>query len=237
MCAVPALVMIAASGRAIDPSNAISPAALMPISTIAVRCSGSRRSKVRGTPQWLLRFPTVFSVGLRVESAADSAPWSWSSRAAGETDQHAVPRIRCRRASFCSASVTSSTTTRVPALTPGPVRVSDARAQRRGGAAREGLRQEHVPVDAASRKRHEQLARRQRAAVDRRALDPALEQRFARARLARHLADHEIALGHAGQAPQREGRQGRRHHRPPPPRRSSAATARSSKGSTRSPIV
>src|SRR5258705_330742 len=69
-CALPALVMSAAPGSPSPASIAISPAWLVPSSTAAARCPGVRRSRVTGTPQWLLRLPSVLSTGPAVASTA-----------------------------------------------------------------------------------------------------------------------------------------------------------------------
>ena len=53
-------------------SSAISPAWLAPISITAVPCSGRSRSRVSGTPMWLLRLPSVASTGPRAAHTAAS---------------------------------------------------------------------------------------------------------------------------------------------------------------------
>jgi len=42
---------------------AVAPAADMPSSSTPKRCSGPRRNRVRGSPYWLFRLPSVFSTG------------------------------------------------------------------------------------------------------------------------------------------------------------------------------
>ena len=59
MWEIPILVITAQLGAAISARRLISPKSLIPISTTATSCSGSRRNIVSGNPTWLLWFPSV----------------------------------------------------------------------------------------------------------------------------------------------------------------------------------
>ena len=92
---VPALVIDRRRrARAIAASAAISPGWFMPISTTAARCSGRSRSSVSGTPQWLLRLPSVRSVGpARREHRRHQLLGRGLAGAAGDADQQPVPAL------------------------------------------------------------------------------------------------------------------------------------------------
>ena len=118
-CALPALVMTAAPGRASAARNAISPGRFIAISTTAARCAGSSRSSVSGTPQWLLRFPSVFSVAALLPSTAATRSLVALLPALPVTHSISpVQRSRQRAATAASPAVTSSTTTSGPGSRP-----------------------------------------------------------------------------------------------------------------------
>ena len=70
MWAVPTLVMTPTVGRAMSTSREISPRWFIPSSTTTLRSDSDRRSRVRGRPNWLFRFPAFLRHGAATERIA-----------------------------------------------------------------------------------------------------------------------------------------------------------------------
>ena len=122
---------MATSGSIIAASASISPGALMPASTTAMRCrTGSRRVNVRGTPRWLLRLPSVAATPL-------AAPPRRSASKSLVEVLPALPEIpttgpgnarRCMRAIACHAASGSATSSCGSANAGSGIRTSAAPA-------------------------------------------------------------------------------------------------------------
>ena len=96
-------------------SAAISPGWLAPISMTAIPVLSVMRSRVRGTPIWLLRFPMVAVTRYFAESTAQISSLVVVLPLVPVRPRTGMRnRERCMRASLCKASMVSSTTMYCP---------------------------------------------------------------------------------------------------------------------------
>ena len=205
-----------------------------PISTTAARCSGARRSSVSGTPQWLLRLPSVLERRPRGrEHRGHQVLGRGLAGAAGDPDQQARPAraVTAARARWSAARHVVDHDQRAGLASPRPRR-SASRAQSAAAAPRANACARNAwPSACAPGERHEQLARARACACrstrpDAGASTPALGAGRAQlaARRGRRRAARARARGDRGRGDHRRSRR--------PPRAARARPARSSNGST-----
>ena len=165
-CTASTVVISATCGRASRASGAISPGAFMPISMTAKSRSAGIRASVSGTPQWLLKlFSAACDAALRAERRAQHLLAAGLADRAGDRDDAGPRSAPARRAPSARSAVEhvrhdEQRRVRRHALRP-PRRPAPRRRRCASASATKSC------PSRAGGQRDEEVARRERAGVDR----------------------------------------------------------------------